>query len=47
MKIYEEPKGKQWLKSIKFTFPLLGDKDEISLDIESHTEVVVALSKRR
>ena len=47
IQIYEEPIGKQWLKSIKFTFPLLGDKDEISLDIESHTEVVVALNKRR
>lgn len=47
IQIYEEPVGKQWLKSIKFTFPLLGDKDEISLDIESHTEVVVALGKKR
>ena len=45
IQIYEEPVGKQWLKSIKFTFPLLGGSDEISLDNESRVETVVLLSK--
>lgn len=43
IQIYEEPVGKQWLKSIKFTFPLLGGSDEISLDNESHVETVALL----
>ena len=45
IQIYEEPVGKQWLKSIKFTFPLLGGSDEISLDNESRVETVCLLSK--
>lgn len=31
IQIYEEPAGKQWLKSIKFTFPLLGESDDDAL----------------
>ena len=46
IQIYEEPVGKQWLKSIKFTFPLLGGSDEISLDNESRVETVCLLSKK-
>lgn len=38
IQIYEEPAGKQWLKSIKFTFPLLGESDEVCLDKESTVE---------
>lgn len=45
--IYEEPVGKQWLKSIKFTFPLLGESDEIGLDIESSVETVCLLNNRK
>lgn len=43
--IYEEPVGKQWLKSIKFTFPLLGESDEIGLDIESSVETICLLKR--
>lgn len=45
IQIYEEPKGKQWIKSIKFTFPLVDGKDEIGLDNESTVETVVLLSR--
>lgn len=46
IQIYEEPAGKQWLKSIKFTFPLLGESDEVCLDKESTVETVVLLSRK-
>lgn len=45
IQIYEEPAGKQWLKSIKFTFPLLGESDEVCLDKESTVESIVLLQK--
>ena len=46
IQIYEEPIGKQWIKSIKFTFPILDGVDEIGLDKESTVETVCLLSKR-
>ncbi len=47
IQIYEEPVGKQWLKSIRFSFPLLGESNEISLDKESSVETVVLLSHKK
>ena len=42
--IYEErqPNG-QWLKSIKFKLPIIEEDMEMSLDNDSHVEVVGAL----
>ena len=45
IQIYEEPVGKQWIKSIKFTFPVLGEVDEIGLDNENTVETICLLSK--
>lgn len=45
IQIYEEPVGKQWIKSIKFTFPILEGVDEIGLDNENTVESVVLLTK--
>lgn len=44
--IYEErqPNG-QWLKSIKFKLPIIEEDMEMSLDSDTHVEVVCALSK--
>ena len=47
IQIYEEPVGKQWIKSIKFTFPILDGVDEISLDKESTVETVILLSRKK
>ena len=47
IQIYEEPIGKQWIKSIKFTFPILDGVDEIGLDKESTVETVCLLSNRK
>ena len=46
IQIYEEPVGKQWIKSIKFTFPILDGVDEIGLDKESTVETVVLLQRK-
>ena len=45
--IYEErqPNG-QWLKSIKFKLPIIEEDMEMSLDSDTHVEVVCALSRR-
>ena len=44
--IYEErqPNG-QWLKSIKFKLPIIEEDMEMSLDSDTHVEVVGALSR--
>ena len=47
IQIYEEPVGKQWIKSIKFTFPILDGVDEIGLDKESTVETVVLLGNQK
>lgn len=45
--IYEErqPNG-QWLKSIKFKLPIIEEDMEMSLDSDTHVEVVCALSRQ-
>ena len=43
IQIHEEPVGKQWIKSIKFIFPILGEVDEISLNNENTVEPVVLI----
>lgn len=45
IQIHEEPVGKQWIKSIKFTFPVLGEVDEIGLDNENTVECVALMVK--
>ena len=47
IRIHEEPIGKQWIKSIKFTFPVLGEVDEIGLDNENTVETVCLLGRRK
>ena len=44
--IYEErqPNG-QWLKSIKFKLPIIEEDMEMSLDSDTHVEVVGALTR--
>ena len=39
-----QPNG-QWLKSIKFKLPIIGENMELSLDNDKHVETVCALSK--
>ena len=39
-----QPNG-QWLKSIKFKLPIIGENMELSLDNDKHVETVVLLSK--
>lgn len=46
IQIYEEPVGKQWIKSIKFTFPILDGVDEIGLDKESTVESVCLMTRK-
>lgn len=46
IQIYPErqPNG-QWLKSIKFKLPIIEEDMEMSLDSDTHVEVVCALSR--
>ena len=46
IQIYEErqPNG-QWLKSIRFKLPIIDEDMSLSLDNDSHTEVVVSMSR--
>ena len=39
-----QPNG-QWLKSIKFKLPIIGENMELSLDNDKHVETIVLLSK--
>ena len=41
-----QPNG-QWLKSIKFKLPIIGENMELSLDNDKHVETVCLLGKRK
>ena len=41
-----QPNG-QWLKSIKFKLPIIGENMELSLDNDKHVETVVLLTRKR
>ena len=47
IQIYEErqPNG-QWLKSIRFKLPIIDEDMSLSLDNDSHIEVIVSLSRQ-
>ena len=40
-----QPNG-QWLKSIKFKLPIIGENMELSLDNDKHVETVAVLSRK-
>lgn len=45
IQVHEEPKDKQWLKSIVFKLPLIDEEIDIGLDNERHVECVVLMTR--